>query len=228
MAEYKGLPEKCMDFLYNLGENNNKLWFEEHRADYEQYFLEPAREFVIEMGKALRSISPRIKAIPTVNKSLFKIHRDVRFSHDKTPFKTHMGIWFWEGERKRMECSGFYFHLEPGLFLLGTGMHVIPKELLDRYRGAVSIQTKADSLKTIFDDLERSGKYATGEKRLKKVPRGYNKDNNHHDLLLYTGITASCEEPQTQLLFSPDIIEYCLNAYQDMLPVHNWLIENMG
>lgn len=227
MNDYKGLPRETIDFLSDLRENNSKMWFDEHRDNYEQYFLEPAREFVLELGAALRKIAPRIKAIPNVNKSIFKIHRDVRFSKDKTPFKTHMGVWLWEGERKRMECTGFYFHLEPDHFFLGTGMYVIPKELLDRYRKAVAVKTKADTLKEIYDTLEKSGTYKTGEKTLKKVPRGYDKENNHYDLLLYTGVIASCEAPVSDLLFSQDIIDFCLKAYTDMLPLHNWLLENM-
>lgn len=228
MADYKGFPRESIDFLSNLRENNSKIWFEEHRSDYEHYFLEPAREFVGEMGAALRGITPRIKAIPLVNKSLFKIHRDVRFSKDKTPFKTHMAIWFWEGERKRMECSGFYFHLEPGLLMLGAGIYMLPKDLLEPYRKAVSNKKRADSLAGIFRDLTTKGNYTTGDKRLKKIPRGYGTEKNHHDLLLYTGITAALEGPVTDLLFSGDIIGYCLEAYRDMLPLHNWMVENLG
>ena len=89
-----------------MKKNNTRDWFEKHRSDYDEFVLHPAREFVIEMGKKLRKIAPGVNAIPKINKSLFKINRGVRFSKDKSPYKTYMGIWLWEGNRKRMESSG--------------------------------------------------------------------------------------------------------------------------
>lgn len=83
------------------------------------------------MGDKLKAISPGIHAIPKVNQSLFRLNRDTRFSKDKTPYKTNLGIWFWEGERKRMECSGFYFYLGEGNLMLGTGIHVFSKGIVD-------------------------------------------------------------------------------------------------
>jgi len=110
MSNFKGFPKEFITFFENLKQNNSKDWFEKHRKDYEELVLHPAREFVEEMGKKLRRIAPAIHAIPKINQSLFKISRDVRFSKDKSPYKTTMGICFGEGSRKRMECSGFYFH----------------------------------------------------------------------------------------------------------------------
>ena len=110
MAKFSGFPREYFSFFNQLKKNNSKEWFEKHRGDYDEFVLHPAREFVIEMGKKLRKIAPGVNAIPKVNQSLFKINRDVRFSKDKSPYKTYMGIWLWEGDRKRMECSGFYLH----------------------------------------------------------------------------------------------------------------------
>jgi uncharacterized protein (TIGR02453 family) len=79
----------------------------------------PSGAFVVSMGAKLKAISPAIKAIPKVNQSLFRVNRDTRFSADKSPYKTNLGIWFWEGEKKRMECPGFYFHLDTENLMLG-------------------------------------------------------------------------------------------------------------
>jgi uncharacterized protein (TIGR02453 family) len=122
MTAFNGFSKELPKFFQNLKKNNTKPWFEKHRNEYEEFVLGPAREFVVEMGTRLRKIAPEINAIPKINQSLFKINRDVRFSKDKSPYKTSMGIWFWEGRRKRMECSGFYFHLEDQRMFFGMGI----------------------------------------------------------------------------------------------------------
>jgi len=125
MAEKKGFngfSGRTVEFFKELAVNNNKVWFEEHRQDYETYVLKPARSFIEGMGQLLSSVSPGVHADARVNKSLFRINRDTRFSKDKSPYKTHLGIWFWEGDGPRMECSGYYFHLEPHKLMLAAGI----------------------------------------------------------------------------------------------------------
>ena len=107
-----------------------KAWFDSHRQEYDDYVLNPAKNFIHDMGQVLKKTSPNVIADPRVNKSLFRLNRDIRFSKDKTPYKTHLAIWFWEGTSKRMECSGFlcafgagsvdarhrYSYVSPGAF----------------------------------------------------------------------------------------------------------------
>ena len=131
---FRGFSKKTASFFKNLKKNNDKLWFDAHRDDYEKNVQDPAREFVIAMGEKLSIIAPDIVADPRVNKSLFRIYRDARFSRDKTPYKTHMGIWMWEGDLKRMENSGFYFQLDPPHIGFGAGQYLFPKDQLPLYR----------------------------------------------------------------------------------------------
>ena len=76
---FNGFPFKTLSFFSNLAANNNKPWFEAHRSDYENFVMEPSREFVITLGELLREIAPNIMADPRVNKSIFRIYRDTRF-----------------------------------------------------------------------------------------------------------------------------------------------------
>ena len=123
---FAGFPKQALTFFRDLSQNNTKMWFDRHREVYEQQVLVPARDFIMAMGDKLKKIAPGVQADPRVNKSLFRLNRDIRFSHDKTPYKTHLGIWFWEGARPRMECSGFYFHLEPDKVMLGSQTATLP------------------------------------------------------------------------------------------------------
>jgi uncharacterized protein (TIGR02453 family) len=120
MAGFNGFPPEAVTFFQGLQNNNNKTWFEARKPDYQKFVLEPAQEFIEEMGVRLKQLSPGIHADPRVNRSIFRIYRDIRFSKNKTPYKTHLGIWMWEGEGAKFESSGYYFHLEPPNILLGV------------------------------------------------------------------------------------------------------------
>ena len=90
----KSFPGNSVRFLSKLKRNNNREWFESHREEFVTSVLEPAQEFVVVLGELLRTIAPGIIAIPKTDKSIFRLHRDVRFSKNKSPYKTNLGILF--------------------------------------------------------------------------------------------------------------------------------------
>jgi len=144
--------------------------------DYEQFVMHPAREYVEEMGEKLRKIAPGVHAIPKINKSLFKINRDARFSNLKSPYKTYIGIWLWDGDRKRMECSGFYLHVENKMVMIGVGIKMFSKPLLDRYPLAVVDKKLGAELRRIVKKVSDKG-YLVNGKHYKKVPRGFDREH---------------------------------------------------
>ena len=91
------MPPALREEFHSLEKNNTRQWFEKHKADYETYVKNPSIDFVTAMGEVLTKIAPGIHAIPKVNQSLFRINRDTRFATDKSPYKTNLGILFWEG-----------------------------------------------------------------------------------------------------------------------------------
>ncbi len=224
MREFTGFAPETLAFFRELEANNDRDWFADNRATYDTHVLEPSRAFVDEMGLRIRSFSPQIKAVPKVNKSLFRINRDTRFSADKSPYKTNMGIWFWEGSGKRMECSGFYFHLEPGMLMLGAGMYQFSKDLLKSYRAAVLADESGEALEEIARQIEAHGVYNLGMKRKKRVPRGFDKNHPRAQWLLYDGLTIGREyKTIPSELHSEDLLEFCAAHYRDMHPLHHWL-----
>ena len=225
MEEFDGFPRELIAFYRGLSENNNKSWFDEHRTDYENFVLAPARRFVISMGERLRSISPDIHVDPRINKSIFKIHRDVRFSKVKTPFKTHLALWFWEGHRKRMECSGYYFHLDPDRLMIGAGIYQFPSNFLREYRDSVVHPKYGASLVKVMDEFAKGGSYAFGGKHYKRIPRGYDPEHENADLLLYNGLYVGIQSAHPRELTSSQLIDYCFKHYAKMAPLHRWLVE---
>lgn len=220
---FSGFSPEAFDFLRDLARNNTTEWFNAHRGQYDEYILEPSRLFVTALGERLREIVPEINADPRVNRSLFRINRDTRFSPDKRPYKTHAGIWFWEGHGKRMETSGFYVHIEPGNVFLGAGMHVFPKPFLSTYRDYVTEKRHGSSLKKAIEKVSASGPYEIGGQSYKRVPRGYDKLYEHADLLLYGGLWAGFHPPTMEVVHEAGFTDVCMEHFANMLPLHEWL-----
>ena len=149
-------------------------------------------------------------------------NRDILFSKYKSPYKTYIGIWLWDGNRKRMECSGFYLHVENNMVMIGVGIKMFPKPLLDLYRQAVVDKKLSAELKKMADEVSGKG-YLVNGKHYKKVPRGFNAEHPNAEFLLYNGLTARIEETVSDTFFSDALIEHAYSHYQNMLPLHEWL-----
>ncbi len=230
MAEtnkFAGFPKASVKFFNDLAKNNNKPWFESHREDYENNVMLPSQQFVMAMGNRLQKLSPKVNADPRVNRSLFRINRDTRFSKDKAPYKTHMGVMFWEGSRPRMECSCYYFHLEPPKLMLGVGIYMFTPELLEVYRAACVHPKLGPQLARIVKQLESKG-YSLGGKFYKKVPRGFAAEHANAELLLHNGLHAGLETKIPAEFYTPKLLDYCLPHYKNMAPLHKWLVEVTG
>ena len=222
----KDFPKKTRAFLNKLSKNNNREWFEANRNLYNSNFLEPCVQFIVEMGDKLQDLDPEIVAIPKIDKSIFRLHRDVRFSKDKTPYKTNAGLYFWNGKVKKMEASGFYFHLEPKLFGVGLGMYMFPPHLLKKYRDVVSKPSTAKELHQIIRSLEKKG-YSIGGKKFKKTPKGYDPNTLYPGYLLFEGIYAWYEGNDFKKIDGGKAVNVIFKIFKDMLPLHKWLVKKL-
>jgi len=224
-SAFNGFTKETIDFFTQLKKNNNKVWFDEHKRDYDTFVMSPSREFVVTMGERLETLSPDIHADPRVNKSIFRIYRDIRFSKDKTPYKSHLAMWWWEGDGPRMDCSGYYFHLEPPTLMMGIGIYMFPKHVMQTYRDSVVDPVYGAALKDALKEVSKQDKYSIGGKHYKRVPRGYDPEHENVELLLYNGIHVGYETSIPDSFYSADLVEYCFQAYQDFYPIHEWLVE---
>ena len=225
MSGFQGFPNEALTFFQELRANNNKNWFDAHKPDYQKYVMEPAGSFVVDMGEKLQHLSPGVQAEPRINRSIFRIYRDTRFSKDKTPYKTHLGIWMWEGEGAKFESSGYYFHLEPPNMMVGVGIHTFSKDLLKAYREAVVDQVSGPALVGAINQVSAKKVYRLGGKHYKRVPRGYDPEHANAELLLYSGLTAGLEELIPEEFYSQALLDYCYQKYAEMYPIQHWLFE---
>ncbi len=218
-------PFTVVQFLKELKNNNNKDWFENNRELFNELFLAPALQFVVDLGEELKKISPEINAVPKIDKSIFRLHRDVRFSKDKSPFKTNMGLYFWEGKKKRMECSGFYFHAEPGLYFMGTGMYMFDKNSMAKYRAAVYDLQKGKALNAIVKKIEK--KYEVKGEHFKKIPRGFDPEYPYAYLLKYNSIYTFYESKNMDDLYKGDAVKIATKFFKETVALHNWLTKEL-
>lgn len=225
MEHFGGFPRACPRFFGKLKRNNNREWFTAHKGEFEEVVLEPARQFVLAVGERLQDLAPGVHADPRVDRSIFRVHRDTRFAKDKSPYKTHLAILFWEGPRKKLECPGFYFHLEANSLLLGGGIYMFSKELLAGYRQAVGNGGRGPALASFLAAAEQSFPNAIEQPRYQRVPRGFPADHAHAELLKCKGITIGTQGPIPAALYTPACVDLVIEEFKKMVPLHRWLLE---
>ena len=166
--------DETFAYLEELALHNERDWFNANRERYESAVREPALEFIRAMAPELRRISPHFTASDKKQGgSLMRVFRDVRFSPDKTPYKTNIGIQFRHERAKDVHAPGFYIHIEPGRCFLGAGSWMPDKDALAAYRTAVAQRT-ADWRKA----QRRLGDWQLDRgQALKRPPRGFDADH---------------------------------------------------
>ena len=219
----------ALRFLRGLAKNNNKEWFEAHRAEYENEVREPMRDLIGEMNAKLTTVAPEIGGDP--KRSMFRINRDIRFSKDKSPYKTHAACWFHHrratarvGSEADAGSAGFYFHLEPTRSMVGGGMWMPPRPQLNKIRDAIADDPK--SFDTVVRGLKKYGGL-DDEAVLTRMPRGFAEDHPAAKWLRYQSFTSG------RLLSDADVTSSKLPTllardFQGLVPLVRFLNSAMG
>ncbi|MGH7505628.1 MAG: DUF2461 domain-containing protein [Longimicrobiales bacterium] len=164
------------DFLRDLAAHNERTWFQTNRQRWEREVRDPAVRFITDFGPHLAKISKRFRADPRpVGGSLFRIHRDTRFSKDKRPYKTHTGIQFRHDVGKDAHAPGYYLHLEPGTVFVGIGIWHPDAPTARKIRDAIA--EKPAAWRRARDDAAFATRFTLEGESLKRPPAGYAKDH---------------------------------------------------
>lgn len=223
---FPGFPEESICFLRDLEQNNNRDWFEANRDRYERYYLDPASRFVTTLGAELQRLSPGIHYDSRANGqgSIMRIHRDTRFSKDKSPYNVSLRLLFWEGSGKKLECPAFFLRVAPEGINLYAGMYLFPKPFLEAFRASVLDETTGNELAGIVSALNASAPYRVDGERYKRVPQGYEADHPRAELLKYKGLHAEAVDLDPGMIHAAEFASTCLEHCQKMLPLHSWLV----
>jgi uncharacterized protein (TIGR02453 family) len=222
---FGGFPRDGIDFMKRLKRNNNRPWFEKHKEEYETFVKLPMQSLIVALHPHFEVFAPEFDIHP--KKSLFRIYRDVRFSKDKTPYKTHVAAHFvLRGKPKGVEGSGYYLHIEPGEVFLGGGVYMPDGDQLKKIRKAIVGQP--DRFLSIFEQKEfkKIFKRLQGEK-LQRVPQGYEPDHPMAEWLKYKQFFVWVEWGEARS-FREKFVTDVAEVFEAATPLVRFLNEAMG
>src|SRR5579883_1113976 len=229
--DFAGFRPAALRFLRGLARNNRRDWFEPRRAIYDEELRLPMRALLSEVDVRLATIAPELVADP--RRSLFRIHRDVRFSRDKSPYKTNVG--FWINHRSLggpagtvvHGGAGLYFHIAPppdGCFV-AAGIWMPPPPVLARIREGLTddLPGFVRALRTLRPHFGA----LSDEAKLTRLPRGFGPSHPAAQWLLYRSFTVSRPVPPA-LLGRADLPDRLARLYRPAIPLVRWINTVLG
>ena len=225
---FSGFPRELTSFLKDLADNNDKDWFAANRPTYDEAYVTSALDFIEALAPHAAKLSPPLDAVPKLNGSLRRIHRDVRFSKDKQPYNTRLHLVFWTGDHPN-RAPAMHFVVTDEHLGFGSGQWGFGPDALKRYRNAVADEKKAGALQKAIEEACANGMYELSAPALARVPRGFDAGAPHAGLLRHKGVVvkgATDGHPST--LYSSDIIDWTLEQIRLTMPMHRWLVENVN
>ncbi|MFV0452289.1 MAG: DUF2461 domain-containing protein [Propioniciclava sp.] len=222
---FAGFPPGTIRFLSELALNNDKEWFERHRERYHTEVRDPAVAFVAEVGSRLQEHDPDLQVDLRANGagSLMRIHRDTRFSADKSPYKSNVSGMWWLGEGKKTTSPAYGFQVEPDRMRLMGGMFGFLPDALAAYRTAVDGPLTGPALESIVASLRADGYKVVGE-HYRRVPRGLPADHPRAELLRFRALYAT---PALDLgpgdIEAPDLVDIVVARLIPTRPLVRWL-----
>ncbi|MEW4527670.1 DUF2461 domain-containing protein [Maioricimonas sp. JC845] len=223
---FSGFPPELLQFLSDLARNNDRDWFAQNRDRYDDHLVGPAMAYIAAMQKPLARLAPALTARPKrVGGSLMRIHRDVRFSKDKSPYKTNVGIQFRHEAGKDVHAPGFYLHIEPDQAFFGVGIWHPDGDTLRAIRTAIA-ERPADWKKAKTSKAFRS-RYQLAGDSLKRAPKDFAPDHPQIEDLKRKDFIAIQElDPST--LTAPGFVAESTDALKAARPFMRFLCEATG
>ena len=204
---FSGWPEEALDFYDGLAADNSKSYWSEHKAIYEQMVLLPMTELTEELAAEFGE--PKI----------FRPYRDVRFSADKSPYKTHIGAVIGGTGYVQLSAEGLG---------AGAGMWQMGPEQLERYRTAVVSDSPGAELEQVIALIEKADVTVHGHGALKSAPRGYPADHPRIALLRYKGLTAWKQWPVEPWLETAAAKDRLISFFRTVQPLCSWLTTHVS
>lgn len=216
--------QEFLDFFKNLKENNNKEWFDLHRKTYEVHVKKTFEVFVQDFISEIQSSEPEL--LVKAKDCIFRINRDIRFSADKTPYKTNRSAFVSKLGRKSGDYPGFYFQFSNDKLWLGGGAYQLSKEGL--YKVRQEIVYNHNAFEKLYSDNEFKNHFGEilGEKN-KILPAEFSKEAEN-EAYLFNKSFYYMTEIDAKLLLKEDLMETCLKYYQISKPLNEFISTSLG
>jgi uncharacterized protein (TIGR02453 family) len=203
---FQGWPEEALDFYEGIEADNSRTYWTRHKAVYDEKVLGP-------MTELLEELAPEFG-----DTKIFRPYRDVRFSKDKSPYKTNIGAQVGSG----------YIQLSAKGLAVGDGMYVMTPGQLERYREAVASDGTGEQLERVIRGVEKHGIGVHGHHSLKTAPRGYPPDHERIELLRHKGLIAWKEWPVEPWLGTAEARKHVAGFLVATRPLSTWLDTHAG
>ena len=218
LPPFPGFRPEALRFLADLRENNDREWFKARKATYDDDLLWPARCLVAEV--AAEAARAGLPLTAELKKAVFRIYRDTRFSKNKAPYTTHVGV-VWARPGEKGDAGGLYAHVEPGGCFLAAGFWELDPPRLRRWRERITADPA--SWLAAVAEVEAAGPAVGGREALKRMPRGYEAfaDSDVADALRWKGTVATlpvADADVQQPGFARDVVAFA----QAALPLLTW------
>lgn len=221
---YLGLPKASLAFLQDLAAHNARDWFEAHRADYDTLWLRAGLDLIAALGPACEGMTPRLLAVSKLNQSLRRIHRDTRFSKDKTPYQPWLHLILSTGPAFN-KVPGMHIVLQPEGLAYGAGHYGLDPAALDRMRARI---TNRHDREALLSALDAAGQVASllDPPDLARLPKGYEAAPDWEHLLRRKGLIVRTQTPlpAPDWLFTPEAPERLAAITRAHLPLLGWLL----
>ena len=213
------ISKESLQFIDELKKNNNRDWFLENKKRFEAVKTDYHR-LIAEILEAMIPLDDSLKNLE-VKDCAFRIYRDIRFSKDKTPYKTHLGIWMSSGQ-KNTNLSGYYIQLEKGASFIAAGVYWPEAENLKKIRKEIAFFH--DELETIVNDKKFKSEFGNldQEHTLKMMPKGYEKDHPAIEFLKLKSFTAT-SKIDDKLLSDKDFVKKITEKLILLKPLNEFL-----
>ena len=224
---FDGFPREGLDFLVELAEHNTRDWFSANRQRYLDHLQGPALDFVEQVGGHLQADHPDLRFSTATNGSgsLMRINRDVRFSADKSPYKTAVAGMWWLGEGKKTQRPAYGFHLEADCMYLMGGMFHFDAGQLARYRDAVLDDDLGPRLAEAVAQLESDSTLQVGGEHYKRVPRGIPADHERERLLRFSSLVVMPPTLSAEDATSARAVDLVVERLRRTRPAVDWLVD---
>ena len=220
------LTPELFAFLKDLKQNNNRDWFNDNKHRYEQHVKEPLLDLIAEFSPLLAEISPHFRAIPKANGgSLFRIYRDVRFSKNKDPYKTHAAVQFRHSAGKDVHTPGYYLHVEPGNVFIGMGIWRPATDELRKIR--LSIDENGPEWDALIHEPTFAEIFELQGESLKRPPKGFDADHPYLEDLKRKDFIAVAQFDE-DTAFRPDFLPFLSMTWKSGSPFMRFISKAMG
>ncbi|MFZ1813824.1 MAG: DUF2461 domain-containing protein [Rhizobiaceae bacterium] len=220
---FDGLPHGLPVFLSELKSNNSREWFEANKAAFQTVCVAPMLELIEALAPVAGSLVPPHKAEARVNGSLRRIHRDTRFSRDKSPYHDHLHLIFWTGSHPN-RSAGIHFVFSGEGVGMGAGHWAFDEVQLNRWRKAVTDYKAMGALEKLIEDAATIG-CGTEEPVLKKLPAGHAATGLAGEMLRQKGLVVRTgeHEPWPDALFGRTAIDWIASRMAILAGIDDWL-----